>query len=126
MISKSDVVSEMIQAEAEEEYKENPYKITFSHGKILQRAHEIINGERQTEYGDVEDNFGCIAEIWELYCRKAHIFSNRRIKPSNVADMMALFKIARLMTGTQTEDSCVDACGYLALGHDLRLEEKRK
>ena len=38
-------------------------------GRILQEAHDIINGQRQTEYGNPEDSFGEIAFAWNWWIR---------------------------------------------------------
>ena len=42
----------------------------------------------------------------------------------DVALMMALFKIGRIQTGTATEDSFADACGYLACAGEICTEEE--
>ena len=38
-------------------------------GHILQKAHEIINGERQDSYGNPEDSFRLIGEYWSNYLK---------------------------------------------------------
>ena len=85
-------------------------------GRVLFKASRIINGERQTEYGNPEDSFAVIAKYWSVYLGKP-------ISASDVAMMMVLFKIAREQNGAGKEDNIIDACGYLALYGDMRSEK---
>lgn len=85
-------------------------------GAILDTAKTIINGSRQDAYGNPENNFTKIAMFWGTY--KGVLFS-----PHDVAVMMSLLKIARISTGSDSEDSYVDTLGYMALAHDLKKEE---
>lgn len=80
--------------------------------EILKRASDIVNGERQTMYGKPETNLSFIADLWTVYLAKI-------ITPEDVALMMTLFKIARCKTGVGSEDSFVDACGYMAIGGEM-------
>ena len=93
-------------------------------GKVLDKAKEIINGARQDEYGNPENSFNLIARYWQTYLN-ARAGSGHIICPlegKDVAMMMAMFKLARLQGQKYTEDSVVDACGYLALYADMRGE----
>ncbi len=91
---------------------------TFAHktaperGHILRDALTLINGTRQDQYGNPENNFQRIADLWTAY-------TGRAFSAHDVAVMMALMKCARIKTGTGTEDSYTDACGYLALAADM-------
>lgn len=87
----------------------------MNRSEILNRAREIITGHREQEYGKVEDNFSLIANLWSRYLEY-------RITAEDVALMMTLFKLARIKTGVGTEDSFVDACGYLALAGEIVTE----
>lgn len=85
-------------------------------GECLNKALKVINGERLDMYGSPENNFELIADLWDLY------LGNRLddvLSPHDVAVMMALFKIGRIATGVGSEDSYVDAAGYIALACDL-------
>lgn len=81
-------------------------------GRILRDALTLINGTRQDQYGNPEDNFQTIADLWAAY-------TGRPFSAHDVAVMMALMKCARIRTGSGTEDSYTDACGYLALAADM-------
>ena len=79
---------------------------------VLETAAKIVCGERQENYGKPENNFRLIAELWRAYL---HI----ELTPTDVAMMMALLKIARIKTGTATDDSFVDLAGYAACGAEI-------
>lgn len=80
---------------------------------IAEEAILTINGERQDAYGNPEDNFSQIAQLWSAYLG-AHI------SPLNVAHMMCLLKIARAKSGKGTKDCYVDLLGYAMLGASMR------
>ena len=80
-------------------------------GKVLSEARKVINGERQDAYGNPEDSFTDIADLWGWYL-------GRPLLPSDVAVLMALLKFAR-EKHQHKRDNIVDACGYLALYADI-------
>lgn len=84
-----------------------------SRGDVLLRAHAVINGQRQDQYGRPEDCFSTIAALWSVWLGRA-------VTPQDVAMCMALLKIARMRHGAGTEDNAVDCCGYIALAEDMR------
>ena len=90
----------------------------YQRGRILLEALDVINGERQDQYGEPEDSFSTIAHYWSVYLRQKHIVSYA-INSDDVAIMMALMKIARMGNGAGTKDSAVDCCGYIALAEDI-------
>lgn len=86
----------------------------YNRTDYLDRADEVINGERQNQYGEPEDNFGVIADFWSAY------FGHKiNVTRADVANLMALMKIARLSSGTAKRDSYVDAIGYMAIGGEI-------
>jgi hypothetical protein len=80
--------------------------------QILARAAELINGERQDNYGPPEESMQTICNLWNSYLRQ------QCLDPVDVANMLALLKIARLSKGPH-EDSFIDACGYLAIAGEI-------
>ena len=52
---------------------------------VLDNAKKIINGERQGTYGNAEDSFSIIAQMWSAYL-------NTEILSVDVANMMILMK----------------------------------
>ena len=86
--------------------------IEASRGLILLDALETINGARQDTYGNPEDSFYLIAQLWSAYLRDK---LKLPIHKHDVAMLMTLFKTARIKKGVDHIDSYVDACGYLAI-----------
>ena len=85
----------------------------MTRAEILQKAEAIVTGERQKNYGSPEYNFETIAHFWNAY------MGDDLFNAIDVAMMMALLKIARIKTGTATEDSFVDLAGYAACGGEI-------
>jgi len=79
--------------------------------RVLAEAIDLINGEREKHYGTPAENFQVIADMWSAYLGHA-------VSASDVCNMMALLKIARLRNGPH-RDSSVDGAGYLALGFEV-------
>lgn len=93
----------------------------MTRAETLDRAKVCVCGQRETDYGSPEDNFKTISDLWSAY-KKAEF------TPVDVAMMMSLLKIARIASGTGTDDSFVDLAGYAACGAEIaagnREEEK--
>ena len=95
-------------------------------GSILAEAHDIINGERQQQYGSPEDSHNVIAQLWNGYRNaKAAAGSSPEITPRDVAHMMVLFKLARELNGAGKRDNYRDAAGYLAIAADMQDSEPK-
>lgn len=84
--------------------------------EILDAAKKCVCGQREQDYGKPENNFQTIADLWNAYLNMP---VSSRINAGDVAMMMALMKIARIRTGTATEDSFVDLAGYAACGGEI-------
>ena len=84
-------------------------------GQLLDEAKATITGGRQDSYGSPEDSFAKIAGYWSIYLK-------RRIEPREVAEMMTLFKIARMQGQKPHRDNYLDACGYLSIAADRMIE----
>lgn len=85
--------------------------------EILAQAKTCVCGDREQDYGNPENTFDIIARLWATYLRGKRSNSSNGdiyIYPEDVANMMALLKIARIATGRFKEDSYIDACGYMA------------
>ncbi len=79
--------------------------------ELLEKAAEIISGEREDTYGGPEDSFKTIAQYWT-----AHLSSRLKgaLTAEDVPIMMAGLKLARLQTNASHTDSMVDCAGYMA------------
>lgn len=84
---------------------------------ILEKAKEIINGERQGQYGKPENSFQRIAEFWSGYLGK-------ELSDYDVANMMILMKVARNAGGVYKDDNWIDICGYAAIGAELQAASR--
>ena len=91
----------------------------MTRAETLDRAKQCVCGQRVNEYGSLEDNFQLIANLWSAY-------KNTEFTATDVAMMMALLKIARIKTGTATEDSFVDLAGYAACGADINNKKEKE
>ena len=89
----------------------------MNRANCLKKADECVNGKREQDYGSPESNFSIIARLWSAYYGVP-------FSPTDVAMMMALLKIARIQTGTATEDSFVDLAGYAACGCEIATDKK--
>lgn len=85
---------------------------------ILDTAGEIVGGHRVTDYGEPEDNFGVIAQMWSAYL-------GIDISEVDVSMLMVLFKAGRIKSGTATEDSFIDICGYAACGGEIAERDRK-
>lgn len=72
---------------------------------ILQKAHILIYGDRQAEYGGALKNFQDIADQWS-------VTFGIPVTPDQVAICMIQVKLARLMKSPDHIDSWVDVAGY--------------
>jgi len=90
---------------------------------VLMDALRVINGDRQDAYGNPEDSFGIIADLWSSYVKGliAHCedVDEFWFGKKDVALMMSLLKVARILGGGGNHDSYVDGIGYLALAERM-------
>ena len=97
----------------------------MTRAETLDKAKECVCGHREQDYGTPENNFQIIANYWNAFLdAKLSKDPDYVLKREDVAVMMALFKIGRITTGTGTDDSFVDACGYLACAAECKTGHK--
>lgn len=80
--------------------------------EVLKKAEDIVSLDRNFQYGEPEDNFSMIAKYWTTYL-------DMRILSTDVANMMCLFKLARIQANKEHEDSYVDIAGYIACAAEI-------
>lgn len=90
---------------------------TISRETILDTAKNCVCGDREQDYGNPEDNFQTIANLWIDYLsvKKEPL----DIEPKDVAAMLALLKIARIASGHAKADNWIDLAGYAACGGEI-------
>lgn len=83
--------------------------------EILEKAKQIVSGDRDQQYGQPEDNFANVAAFWSNYL-------DTQIGAEDVAAMMILFKVARLIgSDYKSVDSWIDIAGYAACGGEIAI-----
>lgn len=80
--------------------------------EILDEAKKIISGERKDQYGNAEDSFKIIADLWNVYDQYK---GKSEDDAKDVSLKMILLKIARTLGGEDKLDNYVDIAGYAAL-----------
>lgn len=90
---------------------------------VLEEAIQIIHGDREKTYGNPAVNLENIAELWMVFLEKKHGVLVALL-PEDVAMMMVLLKVARLMHSPKHRDSLVDLCGYAGLIDKIDIFEK--
>nr|DAJ43841.1 MAG TPA: Myofilin [Caudoviricetes sp.] len=92
----------------------------------LDEAKKCVCTDRNQQYGEPEQNFAVIAQLWQTYLRAATGADDIEIFPSDVAMMMVLFKAGRRATAvTEKADTYVDIAGYAACGCELGTEKTK-
>jgi hypothetical protein len=79
---------------------------------LLQRADQLINGERRQQYGDPAESFAQIAALWSAYLGVT-------VTAHDYANMMILMKVSRARSGYH-DDCALDIAGYAGLTELLK------
>lgn len=77
--------------------------------EAIAEVQSCVCRDRQSTYGDAEDNFANIAKMWSVY-------TGTTFKAQDVAAMMILVKIARMRSSPDHRDNWIDAAGYAVCG----------
>jgi len=91
--------------------------------ECLDKAAELINGDRARDYGDAYENHGRICEGWNIIVRAA-MYDTGYLTPAHVALMMDWVKTSRLLETIDHADSWIDKAGYTALGAEFVARDK--
>lgn len=102
--------------------------------EVLLEAAELVDGDRNAQYGDPTDDFRRTATYWSTHLggvlrRKAtecrvHVDADvldivdRLLDPHDVAILMQMLKMSRLAWSPDKRDHWTDAAGYSACGWD--------
>lgn len=89
---------------------------------ILDEAKGYVTKDRNTSYGDPEDNFKNIADIWTAQGVQVN---GKPVSAADVALMMVGMKLARLKFNPGHKDSWADLIGYGACGWDVASKDHR-
>jgi hypothetical protein len=81
--------------------------------EALRKAAQIITNDRNSQYGEPEDNFERIARIWTV------IFG-REVTTEDVAAAMIGLKLARYAAKSNYQpDTWIDIAGYAGCGYEV-------
>lgn len=83
---------------------------------LLAEASCLINGTRNEQYGDYEDNWIRIGELWGT------LLEIEPIPPHMVGVMLATMKLSRIVSNPNHMDNYIDALAYLAGSGSLASE----
>jgi hypothetical protein len=81
---------------------------SMQRNEILDKAKELVCGDRAKDYGDAYLNHKRIADLWSVVLEK-------EISVSQVYLCMIMVKASRLIETPEHEDSAIDICGYGSL-----------
>lgn len=84
--------------------------------QFLDHVKELVCTDRNVTHGDAEDNFTDIANLWNTYLGPLHVGSGPVLNNKDVAIMMCLFKVSRLMSNIDNMENWLDLAGYAACG----------
>jgi hypothetical protein len=85
--------------------------------EVLDEIKACVCRDRQNSYGDAEDNFEHIRELWGWWLyRRGLIDCPDRMTRLDVAQMSAMIKIARKVNNLTYLDNWVDDAGYNVCG----------
>jgi len=94
--------------------------------EFLETVRNFVCKDRNVTHGDAEDNFRVIASLWETYLQGT---PPQNLNSVDVAIMMCLFKVARLMANPKNMENWHDLAGYAACGGGIvmkKLEEEKQ
>lgn len=80
--------------------------------RVLDEAKRITATDRNSSYGEPEDNFQRIADFWNTFLGPK-LKDGSKITPGDTAALMIMVKLAREMNAPK-EDNKVDGAGYFA------------
>lgn len=86
--------------------------------EILDQAATAVTKDRNDSYGEPEDVFCYIAQMWSSYLNRQGLLTDV-LDSVDVAAMMVLLKVARINPGAPHADNWVDIAGYAACGGEL-------
>ena len=84
---------------------------------ILNRAADLLSGDREEDYGDAARNHQCIAALITAY------LANRQgdaLTPTDAAIVLCLVKIARIAVNSAKLDNYTDLAAYAAIAGECR------
>ena len=91
---------------------------------VLQKAKDLVTGDRNDTHGDAFNNHAEIAEFWNIFLDKK-LQAMASITADDVALMMVLLKMARTKLGAVSRDTYVDMAAYGAIAGEIKFREEK-
>ena len=96
-----------------------PVKRSLTKEDVLQKAKDLVTGDRNDTHGDAFDNHAEIAEFWNIFLDKK-LQAMASITADDVALMMVLMKISSRNQGKKVNiDNFVYMAGYAAIAGEI-------
>lgn len=86
---------------------------------------ELVNGDRQADYGHPLDNHQRIADFWTVRLQDK-LKPGVRLEPHEAAACMRFVKESRLMQTPGHPDSLIDLAGYAEVERMIHDEQARR
>jgi len=96
---------------------------------MLRTAATLVGGQRAKDYGDKTENHQRIADFWNYWLSTSPGTVGSKfgkITAYDVAIMMLLLKVARLMHTPGHSDSHVDIAGYASIAEEISRTMEKK
>jgi hypothetical protein len=93
---------------------------------MLRQAATLVGGQRAKDYGDKTENHQRIADLWNYWIMNRPGHRLAQITAYDVAMMMVLMKISRLMHTPGHSDSHVDIAGYASIAEEISRTMEKK
>lgn len=91
---------------------------------VLEQIAGAVCRDRQNTYGDAEDNFQNIADLWTWWLHKRGLLpGDKKVDALDVAQMSAFIKVARKL-GSGHLDNWIDGAGYEVCGAGILLSRQ--
>ena len=94
--------------------------------EMLHAAADLVGGQRAEDYGDKLINHERIAALWNMWLSERNWNSHAeredlglQVGAYDVAMMMLLVKVARLMNSPGHQDSHIDIAGYASIMEEI-------
>lgn len=105
--------------------KEQSFDFVPPRADVLEEAKRLITGDRNNSYGPPTQDFRRTAEaLTAMGYKRIDAEGNQLpLVPSDVAIMVAMVKISRLMHQRGKRDNWADLAGYAGCGYECSTEE---
>jgi hypothetical protein len=93
-------------------------------GGVLAEAKGLVEGDRTNQYGPPHQDFQRAADAASAYGYRA--IGGRPIEAHDIAILVSLVKVSRIMWQPDKRDSWVDLAGYAGCGYECVVQARRR